>query len=96
LGHGAEHVRNTRCNYLDHEGLFDVVFGECGEQFDCEVEDVAAALLAVYKDYDKYIKKARKGRKWVDQYNCTNPLLRNQYRTLIKPKLVKLGKRTEI
>jgi hypothetical protein len=75
---------------------YNAVFGECGEQFDCEVKDVAAALLAVYGDYDKYIKKARKGRKWVNQYNCTNSSLRNQYQTLIKPKQVKLGNRNKI
>lgn len=68
------------------------LFGEdCGEQFDCEVDDVVAALKDVYSNYSKYIEKAKKGREWVRQYDCKNPKLQALYRTLIKPKRVILG-----
>lgn len=72
--------------------IYQILFHEnCGEQFDCKVEDVVEALQDVYLHYEKYIKKARKGRQWVNQYNCANPELQKLYRTLIKPKSVVLG-----
>lgn len=68
----------------------------CGNQFDCKVEDVVAALQDVYNNYGKYINKARKGRKWVRQYDSRNADLKGLYRTLIKPKRVILGYKNEI
>jgi glycosyltransferase involved in cell wall biosynthesis len=77
--------------------LYQVLFNEpCGEQFGCKVEDVIVALQDVYKHYELYIKKARKGRKWVRQYDCTNPILQDSYLTLVKPKQVKLGNKNSI
>lgn len=60
------------------------------------MKDAAAALRDVYKNYAKYITKAREGRKWVYQYDCTNPDLQNLYLTLIKPKQVMLGSENAI
>lgn len=80
---------NKKGNPSPHyRGLFK---DECGFQFDCEVDDAAAALRDVYDNYGKYSQLARMGREWVEQYNCTNSELQNHYLTLIKPKQVKLG-----
>jgi glycosyltransferase involved in cell wall biosynthesis len=76
--------------------IYHLLFNECGEQFDCSVEDVVAALCDVYEHYQFYIKKARKGRKWVRQYDCESPKLQALYRTLVKPKKVILGKENTI
>lgn len=78
--------------------FYRLLFGDedCGEQFDCEVDDVVAALRDVYDNYNKYIKKARQGRKWVNQYDCRNTTLRGLYYTLVKPNLVLLGGKNEI
>lgn len=71
---------------------YQLLFGEsCGEQFDCEVNDVIAAMQNVYKNYDGYKQLAEQGRVWVQQYDVTNPDLKRSYRTLIKPKKVILG-----
>lgn len=75
--------------HLKH--LFDL-FGEpCGEQFDCEIDDVVAALKDVYNHYPEYIEKAKQGREWVKEYDCKNPKLQALYRTLVKPKQIILG-----
>lgn len=67
-------------------------FGEeCGEQFDCRVEDVVPALQDMYYNYSLHVEKALEGRKWVAQYDCENPQLQLAYRTLVKPKQVELG-----
>jgi glycosyltransferase involved in cell wall biosynthesis len=74
------------------------LFGDenIGKQFDCEVDDVVAALRDVYENYDEYIIKAQEGREWVKQYNSTSTGLQELYRTLIKPKEVILGSSNEI
>lgn len=77
-------------NYMD-------LFNEpCGEQFDCDVADVVVALRDVYENYEKHLQKAQEGRQWVDQYFCRNKNLRKLYRTLVKPKMVILGKTNKI
>lgn len=65
---------------------------DCGYQFDCEVDDVVEALLDVYDNYDQYFIKAQNGREWVQQYDCNNKELSQLYKTLFKPKKVKVGK----
>lgn len=77
-----------------YKKLFDDEY--LGNQYDCEVDDVVNALRDVYSHYEEYIEKARMGRKWVDRYNCENPLMKNLYITLIKPKKVILGKKNII
>jgi len=68
------------------------LFGEgCGNQFDCDVNDVVTALKEVYNHYPEYIEKAKQGREWVRQYDCKNPKLQALYHTLIKPRNVVLG-----
>lgn len=63
----------------------------CGEQFDCRVSDVVAALQDMYNHYSEHHKKASEGRKWVARYDCDNPELKLSYQTLVKPKRVELG-----
>lgn len=77
---------------------YKYIFGDesIGNQFDCEVVDVVAALLDVFENYSKYLEKARKGRGWVNQYDCKNPKLRQDYRTLVKPSKIALGDKNEI
>lgn len=76
---------------------YKLIFNEeCGEQFDCEVEDVIIALRDVYDHYANYVKKARKGREWVKQYDVANLELQEAYATLIKPKVVVLGNQNRI
>lgn len=76
---------------------YKTLFNEqCGMQFDCEVEDVVEALRDVYSHYSKYIKKARKGREWVQQYNSADPNLKELYRTMIRPKQVVMGKNNSL
>lgn len=77
--------------------IYQAIFQEsCGEQFDCDVNDVVTALLDVYNNYQDYIAKARNGRKWVDRYNTTNPKLQDLYYTLIKPKKILIGNKNTI
>lgn len=77
--------------------VYKYLFGEdYGYQFDCEVEDAKNALLDVYHNYAIYLGKALEGRKWVSQYDCDNVELQIQYRTLVKPKNVVLGKENKI
>lgn len=72
--------------------VFQVLFGEnCGEQFDCDVNDVITAMKNVYNNYQTYEQLAKQGRQWVKQYNVSNPDLKRIYCTLIKPKNVVLG-----
>jgi hypothetical protein len=50
----------------------------------------------VYSNYAFYLHKAYEGREWVKQYDCYNPHLQNQYRTLVKPKNVVFGQENKI
>lgn len=63
--------------------------GDFGVQYQCCVEDVAAAFRDVYEHYDDYLQKGAQARAWVRQYNLpeTAPL----YRSLIKPKRIIVG-----
>jgi glycosyltransferase involved in cell wall biosynthesis len=93
------HVRAIPCRRRSPPNpLYQVLFPgqNCGEQFDCEAEDVAEGMKDVFENYEKYINKAREGRKWVEQYNVSNPELQKLYHTLIKPKTIVLGSNNEI
>lgn len=71
---------------------YEILFREkCGEQFDCNVEDVATAMKEVYYNYPFYVKKANQGRDWVKQYDIDNPNLREMFQTLIKPEKIIFG-----
>lgn len=61
-----------------------------GVDFDCTTNDARKALRDVYENYEKYLRKAHKGRQWVKQYLLSN--LKSNYLTLVKPQVIKLGK----
>lgn len=65
-----------------------------GHNFNCRVEDLQKALREVFQNYNDYLAKARKGRKWVKQY--VGKKLKKKYLNLFKPKVVLLGDKNEI
>lgn len=77
--------------------LYKSVFiDDCGEQFDCKIEDVVTALRDVYSNYPLHIKKAQQGRNWVKQYDCKNSTLKSNFLALIKPTDIEFGKNNYI
>lgn len=60
-----------------------------GNNFNCDVADVAQAMYDVYNNYEEYKEKALLGRKWVTQYLYKN--LQETYLNLIKPHEIVLG-----
>ena len=68
--------------------------GDFGVQYQCAVQDVAAALRDVYASYDSYLRKGGVAREWARRYHYTQmaPL----YMSLIKPKRVVLGDKDAI
>ena len=72
------------------------VFGNknIGYYYDCKEDDVAKAMLDVYKNYNKHLEKVKQGRDWVRQYTWDN--LKNKYLSLIKPKNIVLSDTNEI
>ena len=64
--------------------------GTWGTYYNCSVEDVRKALREVYTHYSRYLTKARKGRKWVEQFTWKS--LKDKFLSLIKPKKVVFGK----
>ena len=67
---------------------------DIGYQFNCSLKDSCEGLKTVYSNYDIYIKKAEKGRLWVQQY--TPEHLKKKYLSLLKPQKVLLGKKNII
>lgn len=65
-----------------------------GKRFDCKVDDIAAALLDVYENYNDYLKKANQSREWAHFYEFKN--LKNRYLNLVKPKKILLGNENKI
>lgn len=77
------------------ENAYYPVFKEyCGKHFNCKINDVIKAFHQVYNNYDIYLKKAQKGRIWVQQYTGNN--LKLKYLNLIKPKKILLGKENKV
>lgn len=87
------HVIPVRSDMLEkHAGEFYGV--SCGYSFNCKVEDVQKAMRDAYRNYDKHLAKARRGRKWVKRYHYKN--LKPLYRSLFKPKKVVLGSKDSV
>lgn len=86
-------VRSIPSNKLGPSNwIYKAMFDDaCGQQFDCDVNDVMVALQDVYDNYSVYIEKARQGSEWVNQYDRNNPKLKQMYQTLIKPTQVEMG-----
>lgn len=67
---------------------------QIGTDFNCDVDDVAAALRDVYENYEQYLQKAQAARDWARQYQFEN--LKDYYLSLVKPKRVILGEEDKI
>ena len=65
-----------------------------GNNFNCTIDDVRAALRDVYEHYDQYLHKAHQAREWAAQYIAKN--LRALYVSLFKPSRVILGESNEV
>ena len=62
-----------------------------GHQFNCDVDDVAAALMAVYTNYDTHLKRAEEARVWASSYDYSNKDLSKIYKSLVNPRKIILG-----
>lgn len=60
-----------------------------GEHYNCEVDDLASAMIEVKENYDTYLEKGEKAREWASQYQYKH--LKNIYRNLVKPKHILKG-----
>lgn len=63
--------------------------GDFGLQYDCKVEDLAAAMREVYDHYDQYLSKAPQYRAWARTFDL--PQVKSLYMNLVKPHKVALG-----
>jgi glycosyltransferase involved in cell wall biosynthesis len=81
-------VRVVPCNNLvpASYGWFKGVFGNFE---DCTVSDAAIAMQDVYNNYQFYLEKSEKMRKWAQQYHYPN--LREMYLSVVIPHKVILG-----
>jgi glycosyltransferase involved in cell wall biosynthesis len=65
-----------------------------GYQFDCLTKDAREAMRDVYEHYNHYVNLAKQGKNWVKNYLAEN--LSAKYFSLIKPKVIYLGKENMI
>lgn len=101
---------NTGQSTIAQSGLAEVVKSEIicpalyeykdktliiGNHFDCKVEDLAQAMMNVYKNYSSYLKKSQQMREWAFQYSF-DKLRPLHYRFLINPKRIILGEKNEL
>ncbi len=63
--------------------------GECGDDFNCTVEDARKALREVYDNYEDYQNRAIQGREWIKRYLWSS--LKGTFRNLVKPTKILLG-----
>ncbi len=65
-----------------------------GNYYDIEVNDLAEAMLEVYKNYQKFLDNAPAARSWAEkgQYKY----LKEEYINMVKPKKIILGDKNEI
>ncbi|MDN3506139.1 MAG: glycosyltransferase [Simkaniaceae bacterium] len=61
-----------------------------GFNYDCHIDELAAALKEVKDEYSQYLEKGSQARQWASQYQYKN--LKDLYRSLLSPKAVHLGK----
>lgn len=72
----------------DKEGI------DIGYRFNCTTHDAVSAMKKVYQNYPYYLKKARSGRQWVQQYLPER--LRGRYCMLLKPTKIVLGNSNKV
>ena len=63
--------------------------GNFGFQYDCTVDDLAAAMREVYENYNQYILKAPMCREWARSFDLSQ--LKSAYMNFLKPKKVVMG-----
>ncbi len=84
-------ISSNKVQPARHHALGNVV---CGKFFNCEANEVAAALLDVHDNYEAYLEKAQAGRAWVESYDYSN--LKQLYLNLVKPAQVILGDENKV
>ena len=67
-----------------------------GVWFDCQVDDVATAMLDMYNNYDSYLQKGTEARQWAAQYDFSNKKIHELYLSLVAPKEVVLGSENKL
>ncbi|NGX47388.1 MAG: hypothetical protein K1000chlam3_00761, partial [Chlamydiae bacterium] len=77
-----------------HEEPAILPWGEYGQYFNCNEEELADAMHEVRENYPAYIKRASASRAWVKQYQYEN--LQPFYQMLIQPANVQLGDENKI
>lgn len=93
-------TNNTAQTTICNSGLVKVVSSDIpqpacygkrvvGEQFNCDIDECAAALLDVYFNYNKYLDKGSEMRDWAAQYDYKN--ISSQYQCIVSPKKVVLS-----
>lgn len=60
-----------------------------GSNFNCSIDDAAAALKDVCDHYEQYLERAEAARQWVADSDASS--LMPLYRSLVKPKKVLMG-----
>ena len=65
-----------------------------GEQFNCSLDEAAAAIRDIYLNYHQYAEKGPLMREWAAHYDYKN--LQKHYLTLVAPKKIVLGDVNEI
>jgi glycosyltransferase involved in cell wall biosynthesis len=68
--------------------------GDFGVQYDCLLDDIAAAYRDVYEHYEAYIQNASEYREWARKYDL--PMTKDAFMSLIKPARVVVGKTNTI
>jgi glycosyltransferase involved in cell wall biosynthesis len=71
------------------DAWYEALDRSVGKQFDCNQEDVIAAMEYVVQNYSKIIDNTKESRKWVKQYEWKN--LKDSYLAFFKPQNVLLG-----
>lgn len=81
-------VRPVPC-LVKEPAYYELFQDVVGYRYSPTLESTVSALLDVYNHYDNYLAHAAESRKWAANYDYSNiyPL----YRTLLKPKEIKLG-----
>lgn len=65
-----------------------------GNNFNCSIENAAAALRDVHDHYEQYLEKASAARRWIASSDSS--ALRPLYHSLVQPKKVLMGLENQI
>ena len=83
------------CPLLDPRKAYSTIMERIiGEDFNCEVDDVAEAMRDVYENYDAYLSESQERRQFAAQYDYSS--LKKRYLNMVSPKVLKFGDVNEI